>query len=61
MMVLYHRLGSSVGLPVALMAWPSKWVVLIGAFVASTVAGLQSLARYVMLVCGCMCCGLLFL
>eukprot|EP00731_Ephydatia_muelleri_P026278 Em0018g378a len=41
---LQDQLGSSVGLPVALMAWPSKWVILIGAFVASTVAGLQSLA-----------------
>eukprot|EP00731_Ephydatia_muelleri_P026279 Em0018g379a len=40
---LRDQLGDSASLPIAMLAWPTKWVVLIGAFVASASCALQSL------------------
>lgn len=39
------RFGSSIGgsLVIANMAWPNEWAILIGSFLATTGAGLQSL------------------
>ena len=41
----FSRFGQSIGgkLVVANMAWPNEWVILIGSFLATTGAGLQSL------------------
>lgn len=43
--LLQYRFGQSVGgsLVVANLAWPNEWVILIGSFMATTGAGLQSL------------------
>lgn len=40
-----HRFGASIGgkLVVANMAWPNEWVILIGSFLSTLGAGLQSL------------------
>ena len=40
-----HRFGESIGgrLVVSYLAWPSEWVILIGAFLSTVGAGLQSL------------------
>lgn len=40
-----NRFGYSIGdeMVVSLLAWPSKWVILIGAFLSTVGAGLQSL------------------
>ena len=44
-MFFLFRFGDSIGgeLIVSLLAWPNKWVVLIGAFLSTVGAGLQSL------------------
>ena len=48
-MKMFHlvlfRLGESIdgGLVVAYLAWPTKWVILIGSFLSTVGAGLQSL------------------
>ena len=41
--VLSSRLGYAQGLTVSLLAWPSLWVILIGALLSTIGAGLQSL------------------
>ena len=43
--LLSYRFGDSIDneLVVSILAWPSKWVVLIGAFLSTIGAGLQSL------------------
>lgn len=40
---LLFRLGYAQGLTVSLLAWPSKWVILVGALLSTIGAGLQSL------------------
>lgn len=42
---VFYRLGHSIGgkLVVANMAWPNEWVILIGSFLSTLGAGLQSL------------------
>lgn len=42
---LFYRFGQSIGgrLVVANMAWPNEWVILIGSFLSTLGAGLQSL------------------
>ena len=37
------RLGYAQGLTVSLLAWPSLWIILIGALLSTIGAGLQSL------------------
>ena len=43
-----YRLGESIdgGLVVAYLAWPTKWVILIGSFLSTVGAGLQSLTGW---------------
>lgn len=41
--LLVDQLGASKGLTVALLSWPSQWVILIGALLSTIGAGLQSL------------------
>ncbi len=43
--VVLYRFGQSIGgsLVVANLAWPNEWAILIGSFMATTGAGLQSL------------------
>ena len=45
MQLIYFRLGESIngGLVVAYLAWPTKWVILIGSFLSTVGAGLQTL------------------
>ena len=42
---LFCRFGESIGsvMVVANIAWPSKWVILIGSFLSTVGAGMQSL------------------
>jgi len=44
-MVFYCRFGESIGsgLVVAVMSWPNPWVILIGSFLSTCGAGLQTL------------------
>lgn len=44
-MMISFRFGQSIGgsLVVANLAWPNEWAILIGSFLATTGAGLQSL------------------
>ena len=44
----FYRLGESIdgGLVVAYLAWPTKWVILIGSFLSTVGAGLQSLTGW---------------
>ena len=41
--LLIDQYGYASGLTVALLAWPSPWVILIGALLSTIGAGLQSL------------------
>jgi potassium/chloride transporter 4/5/6 len=41
--LLRDQFGESAGLTVSLLAWPTKWVILIGALLSTTGAGLQAL------------------
>ena len=41
--LLRDQFGFSAGLTVALLSWPSRWVILIGALLSTIGAGLQSL------------------
>ena len=41
--LLRDQFGVSAGLTVSLLAWPTKWVILIGALLSTTGAGLQAL------------------
>ena len=43
--IVFCRLGESIngGLVVAYLAWPTKWVILIGSFLSTVGAGLQTL------------------
>lgn len=42
-LLLRDQYGDAAGLTVALLAWPSKWVILIGSLFSTIGAGLQSL------------------
>jgi len=58
-----HRFGESIGggLIVAVMSWPNPWVILIGSFLSTCGAGLQTLtgqynthcANILALICRC--------
>ena len=41
--LLIDQYGYASGLTVALLAWPSPWIILIGALLSTIGAGLQSL------------------
>jgi len=45
---LFHRFGESIGggLILAYLAWPTPWVVIIGAFLSTCGAALQSLVGW---------------
>ena len=41
--LLHDQFGEAAGLTVSLLAWPTKWIILIGALFSTTGAGLQAL------------------